>query len=139
MASKVKIDELVVTSTGISGLMVLSVQKVTEPRGEVRELYRRSRYSDQVPGVSASWDQINLTATKQGAVRGLHGEQMQKLVTVASGSALGVYVDVRKGSPTRGAVETINLVPGIQVLGGLFTADLVEVERNHGCDRFSEG
>jgi hypothetical protein len=38
--SALKIDELVVTSTGISGLMVLSVQKVTEPRGEVRELYR---------------------------------------------------------------------------------------------------
>jgi dTDP-4-dehydrorhamnose 3,5-epimerase len=114
--SALKIDELVVTSTGISGLMVLSVKKVTEPRGEVRELYRRSRYSDQVPGVSASWDQINLTATKQGAVRGLHGEQMQKLVTVASGRAFGVYVDARIGSPTRGAVETVDLVPGIQVL-----------------------
>ena len=111
-----KVSEFSVGSTGISGLMVISAQRVAEPRGEVRELYRLSRYADQVPGVSVSWNQINLTATKQGAVRGLHGEDMQKLVTVASGRAFGVYVDVRQDSPTRGAVETVELVPGIQVL-----------------------
>lgn len=39
------------------------------------------------------WKQINLTKTKKGAVRGLHGEAMNKLVTVACGSDFGVYVD----------------------------------------------
>jgi len=116
MAFNEKVSEFSVGSTGISGLLVISAQRVAEPRGEVRELYRLSRYADQVPGVSVSWNQINLTATKQGAVRGLHGEEMQKLVTVAFGSAFGVYVDVRKDSPTRGAVETVDLMPGIQVL-----------------------
>lgn len=109
-------SEFAATSTGISGLLVLQAQSVTEPRGEVRELYGRSRYSGRVPGISGSWDQINLTATKRGAVRGLHGEDMQKLVTVASDSAFGVYVDVREASPTRGAVETVDLTPGVQVL-----------------------
>jgi dTDP-4-dehydrorhamnose 3,5-epimerase len=116
MASIGNVNEFAVQPTGIDGLMVLSAQSVTEPRGEVRELYRRSRYAAQLPSIGASWDQINLTATKRGAVRGLHGEAMQKLVTVASGSAFGVYVDVRTGSPTRGAVETVDLAPGIQVL-----------------------
>ena len=44
-------SEFAATSTGISGLLVLQAQSVTEPRGEVRELYRRSRYSGRVPGV----------------------------------------------------------------------------------------
>ena len=88
---------------------------MTDDRGTVRELYRSSVHSDVLPNSLNSWKQINLTRTKRGAVRGLHGEKMAKLVTVAKGSAFGVYVDTRANSRTIGAVETVNLTPGIQV------------------------
>ncbi|MCH4209984.1 MAG: dTDP-4-dehydrorhamnose 3,5-epimerase [Bifidobacterium sp.] len=88
---------------------------VTDDRGTVRELYRRSSYSAFLPGSASQWSQINLTRTKRGAVRGLHGEAMAKLVTVAYGSAFGAYVDTRPGSETIGAVVTVKLTPGVQV------------------------
>ena len=40
---------------------------------------------------------------------------MAKLVTVATGSVFGVYVDTRPDSKTFGAVETVHITPGIQV------------------------
>ena len=39
------------------------------------------------------WQQINVTETARGAVRGLHGEAMAKLVAIAAGSATGAYVN----------------------------------------------
>lgn len=44
-----------------------------------------------------------------------HGKAMAKLVTVATGSVFGVYVDTRPDSKTFGAVETVHITPGIQV------------------------
>jgi dTDP-4-dehydrorhamnose 3,5-epimerase len=41
---------------------------------------------------------------------------MTKLVGVAAGEALGVYVDTRPGSATRGRVVTVPLSAGTQVL-----------------------
>lgn len=81
----------------------------------MRELYRESSHSEVLPETLSSWKQINLTRTKRGAVRGLHGEAMAKLVTVATGSVFGVYVDTRPDSKTFGAVETVHITPGIQV------------------------
>jgi dTDP-4-dehydrorhamnose 3,5-epimerase len=102
-------------STTIDGLTVIHVHSVTEPRGEVRELFRQSRYAAEVPGGPAPWSQINLSATKRGAVRGLHAEDMNKLVTVAAGRVFAVFLDTRPGSATRGVVATHELVPGIEV------------------------
>lgn len=102
-------------STTIDGLTVIQVHSVTEPRGEVRELFRRSRYTTEVAGDWTPWAQINLSATKRGAIRGLHAEDMNKLVTVAAGRVFAVFVDTRQGSATRGVVATRELSPGIQV------------------------
>jgi dTDP-4-dehydrorhamnose 3,5-epimerase len=116
MTAAPNITPFEVTPTAIEGLMVLSTFRVQDDRGQVRELYRESRYSDEVPGMPGAWKQVNLTATSQGAVRGLHGEQMTKLVTIAAGAAFGAYLDARPGSPTIGQVVTVELVPGVQVL-----------------------
>jgi dTDP-4-dehydrorhamnose 3,5-epimerase len=66
--------------------------------------------------VPERWQQINLTYSHQGALRGLHGEAMTKLVGVASGAAFGAYLDARSGSPTRGQVVTVALTVGVQVV-----------------------
>lgn len=99
----------------IDGLAIVTMKQVTDERGTVRELFRRSAFADA--GMPfASIDQINLTLTVVGAVRGMHAEQMTKLVTVAHGRAHGVYVDVRRDSPTFGLVDDVELEPGTQVL-----------------------
>ena len=40
---------------------------------------------------------------------------MSKLVTVAKGSAFGVYVDIRNDSTSFGKIVTVDLYPGVQV------------------------
>lgn len=109
------IREFEVRETAIEGLLVLSAFAVADDRGEVRELFRASRYAG-VPGMPERWAQANLTSTGRGGVRGLHGEQMTKLVSVAAGAALGAYVDARPESRSFGEVVTVDLVPGVQVL-----------------------
>ena len=42
------------------------------------------------------WLQINVTETKTAALRGLHAEDMDKLVAVVAGEAFGAYVDTRR-------------------------------------------
>lgn len=101
--------------TAIDGLLVLTSTAVEDERGTVRELYRESAFSGAgLP--TGPWAQVNLTYTRHGAIRGLHAEEMVKLVGVASGEAFGAYVDLREASPTYGTVVTASLVPGRQVL-----------------------
>ena len=99
----------------IDGLVIATMKQVTDERGTVRELFRRSAFADVAPAFERI-EQINVTLTHLGGVRGMHAEQMTKLVTVAHGRAHGVYVDVRPGSPTFGLVDEVDLQPGIQVL-----------------------
>ena len=110
-----EINEFASETSQIDGLQIIHVKTVTDDRGTVRELYRASAHADVLPDTLHQWQQINLTRTKRGAVRGLHGEAMAKLVTVAHGSAFGDYVDTRADSKTLGAVVTVHLTPGVQV------------------------
>ena len=110
-----EINEFASETSQIDGLQIIHVKTVTDDRGTVRELYRASAHADVLPDTLNPWQQINLTRTKRGAVRGLHGEAMAKLVTVANGSAFGAYVDTRADSKTLGAVVTVHLTPGVQV------------------------
>lgn len=105
-----------VETTAIDGLVVVSAKQVDDERGTVRELYRESAFVEAGLPSLGRIVQINLTETRRGAVRGMHAEEMTKLVGVASGRALGAYVDLRDESPTHGIVETVMLIPGVQVL-----------------------
>jgi dTDP-4-dehydrorhamnose 3,5-epimerase len=123
----------------IDGLLVVEVKQVDDARGTVRELFRRSAF-EQVGIAVAAFQQINLSRTKQGAIRGMHAEDMDKLLTLAYGRALGVYVDLRDDSPTRGQVETRDLEPGVQVflprgVANGFQALTSEVEYLYCFDR----
>ncbi len=102
--------------TEIVGLWRLRTKSITDDRGTVREFFRTSGFVDAGVGVPQRWQQINLTYSHQGALRGLHGEAMTKLVGVAAGEAFGAYLDARAGSPTRGQVVTVDLTVGVQLL-----------------------
>lgn len=111
-----KIVPFTVSQTEVDGLRVLTMKQVTDDRGTVREFYRESAFEQAGLPSLGPWVQVNLTATSRGAVRGLHGEAMDKLVGVAAGEAFGAYVDTRADSLTFGAVVTVTLTPGVQVL-----------------------
>lgn len=107
---------LEVEKTGIDGLAIIKPgREGRDQRGVVREFFRASEFAE-LPGARSAWQQINVTETVPGAVRGLHGEAMTKLVGVALGRALGVYVDARVASPTFRRVYMVTLSPGTKVL-----------------------
>jgi dTDP-4-dehydrorhamnose 3,5-epimerase len=111
----VEIVDFELAEVGIAGLLVVTMKQVTDERGTVRELFRRSAF--ERAGVRlAPFQQINVTETHRGVIRGMHAEATAKLVTVAAGEALGAYVDLRPASPTFGTVHTAMLRPGTQVL-----------------------
>ena len=102
--------------TAIEGLLVLTMKEGADERGVVREFFRTSAWADAGLPHLGPWQQLNVTESKAGALRGLHGEAMTKLVAVVAGEGFGVYVDTREGSSTFGKVVTVPLVVGRQVL-----------------------
>jgi dTDP-4-dehydrorhamnose 3,5-epimerase len=111
-----EVVDLSVERSDIDGLAVVTMKQVTDGRGTIREFHRASAFAAAGLGSPGPWVQVNVTETNRGAIRGMHGEQMTKLVAVASGRAHGAYVDARRGSATFGAVVQLELVPGVQVL-----------------------
>jgi dTDP-4-dehydrorhamnose 3,5-epimerase len=103
-------------ATEIEGLSIIQMKQITDDRGTVREFYRESAFVEAGLPSLGPWLQVNVTETGHGAIRGLHGEDMYKLVAVIEGQAFGAYVDTRPESPTRGRTVTLELVKGTQVL-----------------------
>jgi dTDP-4-dehydrorhamnose 3,5-epimerase len=116
MTTGPQIRDLAVRTTGIDGLLVLTMKQVTDERGTVREFFRASSFDGEVLPRVGPWRQVNVTHSGPGAIRGLHGEDMTKLVAVVHGEAFGAYVDTRSDSVTRGRVVTVVLTEGTQVL-----------------------
>jgi len=111
-----EIIDLEVRGSDIEGLHLITMKQVTDERGTVREFYRESAFTAAGLPSLGPWLQVNITETHQGGLRGLHAEDMDKLVAVVAGEAFGAYVDTRAGSATFGKVVTATLVPGAQVL-----------------------
>lgn len=112
----VDIVDLDVRAGGLPGLSIVTPKQITDARGTIFELFRRSTFDSLGIDFVGPIAQINVTSGSLGTLRGLHGEAMTKLVTIAEGSAFGAYLDVRPDSPAFGSVTTIDLRPGIQVL-----------------------
>jgi dTDP-4-dehydrorhamnose 3,5-epimerase len=102
--------------TAIDGLYLIEMKEVRDERGVIREFYRESTFIETGLPSLGPWLQMNSTETKQGVIRGLHGENMCKLVAIVEGEAFGAYVDARPQSPSCGAVVTTPLLKGMQVL-----------------------
>jgi len=107
----VEIIDMSAADTAIVGLQVHTMKQVRDDRGTVREFYRESAYPEL-----GQWRQVNITESGYRAIRGLHGEAMTKLVSCVSGRAFGAYLDARPESASYGAVVTVELEPGVQVL-----------------------
>ena len=107
---------MAVEETAIDGLFVITMKQARDERGVVREFYRASSWVAHGLPDLGPWLQMNVTESTRGALRGLHGEDMFKLVAVVAGDAFGAYVDTRPSSPTFGAVVTAPLTAGTQVL-----------------------
>lgn len=118
-------------ATAIDGLLVITTKAVTDERGTVREFFRTSSFGEL--GVPEKWQQVNMTWTQHGGIRGLHGEAMTKLVGVAHGEAFGAYVDTRTDSPSRGQVVTVLLSPGTQVLVPAGVCNGFQATSDPGC------
>ena len=83
--------------------------------------------------VEMSLEQVNLTYTHQGGLRGLHGEAADKLIGLASGTAFGVWVDARKDSPTFRAVVTRELFVGRQIFVPAGVCNGFQAVSDGGC------
>lgn len=103
--------ELKVTETGIPGLEVIDLAVHGDARGWFKENWQREKMvALGVP--DKRWVQNNISFNeKRGATRGVHAEPWDKLISVATGSVFGAWVDLRAGSATYGRVYTCVLDP----------------------------
>ncbi len=103
--------ELKVAETGIPGLKVVDLAVHGDSRGWFKENWQREKMvALGIP--DRRWVQNNISFNeKRGATRGVHAEPWDKLISVATGSVFGAWVDLRSGSDTYGKVYTCVLDP----------------------------
>lgn len=93
----------------IQGLKVISLKVFNDDRGFFVERYRLDRFSEH--GLPP-FVQDNHSRSKPGVIRGLHYQTnpgQGKLVGVIRGRIWDVAVDLRRGSPTFGKWEALEL------------------------------
>ena len=104
---------LTVSSSPIPGLLVVSLPVHGDNRGWFKENWQRAKMVELgLPDFGPVQQNVSWNATA-GAVRGMHAEPWDKLVSVATGSVFGAWVDLRPGS--FGRVFTHVLDPGSAV------------------------
>jgi dTDP-4-dehydrorhamnose 3,5-epimerase len=100
-----------ITETSIKGLLIIEPQVFKDGRGYFFESYSKTKFA--AAGINVDFVQDNQSFSQRGTVRGLHAQTaphaQAKLVRVIRGRVLDVAVDVRKGSPTYGKYEMIEL------------------------------
>lgn len=96
--------------TGLAGLVVVEPVVHRDARGFFLETFRADEMERL--GVSEAWVQDNHSRSAHGVLRGMHfsiGRGQAKLVRCARGRILDVAVDIRRGSPTFGRWEAVEL------------------------------
>ena len=94
--------------TRLEGPILLAPTVHGDHRGFFLETYRRDAYAEL--GIADEFVQDNHSLSRRGIVRGMHFQPGQsKLVRCARGSVLDVVVDIRRGSPTFGEWEAVEL------------------------------
>jgi dTDP-4-dehydrorhamnose 3,5-epimerase len=96
--------------TRLEGPLLLEPEVHGDGRGFFVESYRAKVWAEH--GVGDTFVQDNHSRSRRGVLRGMHvsiGEGQAKLVRCARGQILDVVVDLRRGSPTYGEWESVEL------------------------------
>lgn len=101
-----------IKETSIEGLVIVEPQIFRDGRGYFYESYS-ARDFKAATGFEPRFVQDNQAFSRYGVLRGLHFQRpphaQAKLVSVVRGKVLDVAVDLRKGSPTYGRYEAVEL------------------------------
>ncbi|GAB3944564.1 dTDP-4-dehydrorhamnose reductase [Corynebacterium tapiri] len=93
----------------IDGLHVIDLTVHPDARGYFKENWR-------IDWLDFHPVQQNVSLNvERGTTRGLHAEPWDKLVSVATGSVFGAWMDLREGSPTFGETFTTTITPDTAV------------------------
>src|SRR5947209_16568675 len=96
--------------TRLDGPILIESNVIGDERGFFCETYRQSVFAEL--GVVEQMVQDNHSRSRRGVVRGMHfqvGRGVAKLVRCGRGAILDVVVDIRRGSPTFGQWEAVEL------------------------------
>jgi len=99
-----------VIETGLPDVLILEPRVFGDERGFFMESYNRQRFAEL--GLPTEFVQDNHSRSARGVLRGLHYQIRQpqgKLVRVVCGAVYDVVVDLRRGSPTFGRWEGVEL------------------------------
>jgi dTDP-4-dehydrorhamnose 3,5-epimerase len=99
-------------STRLPGLKILEPTIFGDERGFFSETYRREWHAEAGIPVGEEFIQDNHSRSTRGVVRGMHfhiGAGVAKLVRCSRGRIVDVAVDLRRGSPTYGQWEGVEL------------------------------
>lgn len=96
----------------LEGVFEIRLSPLSDHRGQFMRIYDESIFASY--GINRRWIQENQSVTiHKGTIRGLHFQYSPsteaKLVRVAAGAVLDVFVDLRKESPTFGEWDSIEL------------------------------
>ena len=94
--------------TRLEGPVLIEPTVHGDERGFFLETYRRNMFADL--GIDVDFVQDNHSRSRRGIVRGMHYQPgMGKLVRCVRGAIFDVLVDIRRGSPTFGQSEAVEL------------------------------
>lgn len=99
-------------SPRLPGLVIIEPSVHPDERGFFSETYRREWHSEVGIPEGQQFVQDNHSRSTRGVLRGMHfhiGDGVGKLVRCARGRILDVNVDLRRGSPTYGQWEGVEL------------------------------
>lgn len=100
-----------ISTFDIEGLILIEPRVFKDDRGYFFESYNEKTYNEILGNVRFVQD--NISESKKNVLRGLHFQTpphaQGKLVSVIRGSVLDVALDLRKGSPTYGSHQIIEL------------------------------
>jgi len=101
-----------VLPTRLAGVVVIEPVIHGDERGFFTETYRQEWHAEAGIPPETEFIQENHSRSVRGVVRGMHfhiGPGVAKLVRCARGRILDVAVDLRRGSPTHGQWEGVEL------------------------------
>lgn len=98
--------------TNIPAIIICKPSIISDERGYFFESFKKEEF-DKFIGTSVNFCQDNEAKSTKGVLRGLHYQlppfAQAKLVRVVKGKVLDIAVDIRKGSPTFGKYEAVEL------------------------------